>query len=845
MHLLGLSLLLLEYLAFADSASWTVNHPKTLYAWNGTCIWIPCSYKIPGTGHTLENLTVYHNFEYDKRTRDYTGTVLYKNQKAKEFPSRQERVQFLGNDRNNCTLLISPVNVNDTGKLGLRMTSVDNNKWLEAISLNVSERAPPPLIQLPSEIQELQEVTASCFLNFSCSGYKIHLQWSLEGHANTLTFLNVESVSTESRLTFRAQWIHHGKNLTCQLWDPTQQQVLSEETVGLDVKHTPKLEVQVSPREATIREGESVTMTCQVISSHPEYWHVWWLKDGTLLSRERTFSLTLPKVTRQMSGKYQCQAQNAIGSGISEGVDLKVHYAPESSRVQIFPSPAKEGDKVQLICLSQANPLPTNYTWYYNGLEVPGRTNENFEIPKVLIRHAGRYSCLAENSLGPGRVGEEAELVVQYPPQEVITVIQNSAPIREGDSVSLYCTYNSSNPRVTHYSWNIVGFRDHLQPAWLMIQKVAWNAGPVQCSACNKWCSWSPSVNLDVHYAPKDVRVLISPPTEIHSGYRVLLQCDFSSSRPTDVHFFWKKNGIPLKEGRDLRFEAITPEDAGSYHCLVNNSIGQTTSQAWELRVLYAPRGLHVSISPKDGVVEGKTAVLSCEGDANPPIFQYTWFDWNNQDIHHYHQTLKLDPVTVQHSGAYWCQGVNQLGRNHSPPSTLTVHYSAATISRRAAMGVGFFLAILLLAIWGVKLRQTWKRIRSQQGFQENSNGQSFFVRNIKARRTPQAEGPHSLGCYNPVMEDTISYATLHFPLSETNAQRPGGARNPEARGLSPNRDDTVTYSVVQRRQVGDYENVTPEVLEDEGIHYSELIHFGVGERPVAPEGVDYVTLKH
>lgn len=38
---------------------------------------------------------------------------------------------------------------------------------------------------------------------------------------------------------------------------------------------------------------------------------------------------------------------------------------------------------------------------------------------------------------------------------------------------------------------------------------------------------------------------------------------------------------------------------------------------------------------------------------------------------------------------------------------------------------------------------------------------------------------------------------------------------------------------------------MTPEVLEDEGIHYSELIHFGVGERPVAPEGVDYVTLKH
>ena len=41
-----------------------------------------------------------------------------------------------------------------------------------------------------------------------------------------------------------------------------------------------------------------------------------------------------------------------------------------------------------------------------------------------------------------------------------------------------------------------------------------------------------------------------------------------------------------------------------------------------------------------------------------------------------------------------------------------------------------------------------------------------------QARRTPQAERPHSLGCYNPVMEDAVSYATLSFPLGETDTQR-------------------------------------------------------------------------
>lgn len=79
---------------------------------------------------------------------------------------------------------------------------------------------------------------------------------------------------------------------------------------------------------------------------------------------------------------------------------------------------------------------------------------------------------------------------------------------------------------------------------------------------------------------------MINPSFEIHSGHAVLLRCNFSSSRPTDVHFFWEKNGIFLKEGRELSFGSISPEDAGSYSCVASNSIGQSTSKAWELPVL-------------------------------------------------------------------------------------------------------------------------------------------------------------------------------------------------------------------------------------------------------------------
>lgn len=96
-----------------------------------------------------------------------------------------------------------------------------------------------PHIRLPPEIRESKEVTLTCLLNFSCPGYQIRLQWSLEEPGITLTnltTLTTKTVSTQSKLTFQPHWTHHGRNLTCQLWDHKAERIVSEETVLLDVK---------------------------------------------------------------------------------------------------------------------------------------------------------------------------------------------------------------------------------------------------------------------------------------------------------------------------------------------------------------------------------------------------------------------------------------------------------------------------------------------------------------------------------------------------------------------------------------------------------------------------------
>ncbi|XP_012507004.1 PREDICTED: B-cell receptor CD22 isoform X1 [Propithecus coquereli] len=843
MHLLGPWLLLLECLAFSDSHKWSFYHPHTVYAWEGACVWISCKYTTPKS-EDLENVTVYHNAEYSSVTKSYSGTILYRTTKIGEPPSQQERVRFLGGTKNNCSLSISRAHVNDSGRLGLRMMS-KTDRWMEEIHLNVSERPLVPRIRLPPEIRESQEATLTCWLNFTCFGYRTQWQWSLEEEpADPSTSTTATTDLIQSELKFQPQWRHHGKNVTCQLWSDREQRVLSEETVRLDVKHRPKLQITVSPREATVKEGDSVSMTCKVVSSNPEHRTVSWLKDGAPLSVQETPTLTLHPVARNMSGQYSCQASNNLGTSESGKVALEVQYAPEPSTVQILQLPVIEGKTVELMCTSRANPPPTNYTWYHDGKDVPGNTEKTLWIPEVLLSHAGTYSCLAENALGLGQIGPGAELDVQYAPKNVTAVIQNPTPIREGDRVTVSCNYNSSNPRVTRYQWSHRGSWGQQSPGLLVIQKVAWDDKTVTCAACNSWCSWAPPVNLNVHYAPRDVRVLqTNPRPEIHSGHPVVLQCDFSSSRPGEVRFIWKKNGSFLGEGRELSFNSVSPEDAGNYSCSVSNSIGQTASEAWGLQVLYAPRRLRVSMAPGDSVMEGEKAALTCESDANPPVSQYSWFDWNNQNLRHAGRTLRLDPAKVEHSGAYWCRGASRLGVGESPPSTLTVYYSPETIGRRAAVVLGLCLALLILVIFGVKFWRNWKRSQSQQGLQENSSGQSFFVRNKKMRRTPLSEGSHAMGCCNPVMEDGISYAALRFP--ETDTPGTGDAGSSGMQGLRQDGSDAVTYSVVQKRRVGDYENVAPNSPEDEGIHYSELIQFGAGERPRVREDVEYVTLKH
>lgn len=131
---------------YSSANDWTVDHPQTLFAWEGACIRIPCKYKTPLPKARLDNILLFQNYEFDKATKKFTGTVLYNATKTEKDPeselylSKQGRVTFLGNRIDNCTLKIHLIHANDSGNLGLRMTA-GTERWMEPIHLNVSGKA--------------------------------------------------------------------------------------------------------------------------------------------------------------------------------------------------------------------------------------------------------------------------------------------------------------------------------------------------------------------------------------------------------------------------------------------------------------------------------------------------------------------------------------------------------------------------------------------------------------------------------------------------------------------------------------------------------------------------------
>ncbi|XP_026574620.1 B-cell receptor CD22-like [Pseudonaja textilis] len=185
------------------------------------------------------------------------------------------------------------------------------------------------------------------------------------------------------------------------------------------------------------------------------------------------------------------------------------------------------------------------------------------------------------------------KLDVRYAPKDVQLVILNDLPIKEGDTITMNCSFGSSKPNDNWYNW----FKS--DPSTIEYKYSGPNVmtypathGPYntsyECEVCNRvGCTASPVIMLEVFSPPKGVKILQSPEGSIHEPASVCLKCEVEIAKHMDLTFNWYKNEELLDStDHKLVFVKTNPSHSGIYHCEAENNVGRSRSPAFTLHVL-------------------------------------------------------------------------------------------------------------------------------------------------------------------------------------------------------------------------------------------------------------------
>ncbi|XP_026544012.1 B-cell receptor CD22-like [Notechis scutatus] len=391
-------------------------NPKSLVAWTGSCVLIPCqieermhSKKILATSvvwyfQPILNMTLF----------DYVGTVLYNNSRIPNEHANlpgldfQGRVRFVGDlTKGNCSLMITQLQKKDHGTYGIKVTaSVENQTsrqiLYDSATLKVSDLFPNPTLEI-LKCQERWALQVVCSVPSHCPEDPITMNFKgLEKYYLTAETMMMDDGVLRRIVTIQPAARSKKKAITCQLSNKDMKSSITQE---LEMKNCPN-DVQVSVvNNLPIKEGDIVTLNCSVGSSvSGTIWFNWWKMNLHVANfkysslKQLTFPAHFGPVT-----SYKCEACNIYGCTSSPLLTVDIFFAPRE--VNIWRNPGgqiDEGMNVVLHCeVGEANPTNLTYTWYKDGkmilLDSP---HAYLNLTNIDPAQSGSYWCEASNSVG-------------------------------------------------------------------------------------------------------------------------------------------------------------------------------------------------------------------------------------------------------------------------------------------------------------------------------------------------------------------------------------------------------------------------------------------------------------
>ncbi|KAM9310042.1 B-cell receptor CD22 [Pholidichthys leucotaenia] len=162
-------------------------------------------------------------------------------------------------------------------------------------------------------------------------------------------------------------------------------------------------EVKARVHPQRVRAGNTVTLQCE--TSCPLH-RTRWLRNG------HNVTTTKFQAQAEDAGNYSCvvEARELL---YSHPVALDVQYSPLNVSVGVSPAGLlTAGSSVNLTCITDANPVAEDYTWYRYGSKLETGSGRVLSFSPIEVSHTGLYLCQARNSLGE-KNSTEVLLVVE------------------------------------------------------------------------------------------------------------------------------------------------------------------------------------------------------------------------------------------------------------------------------------------------------------------------------------------------------------------------------------------------------------------------------------------------
>ncbi|XP_064642016.1 basement membrane-specific heparan sulfate proteoglycan core protein-like [Lineus longissimus] len=169
---------------------------------------------------------------------------------------------------------------------------------------------------------------------------------------------------------------------------------------------------EMSSASTTVKEGDTVILTCKAIGGNPTAYTYKWYYNMTQIPNLTSKDYRISSIQYNRSGEYRCRAVNYSPGGIADAslkldVLYKAKWDPNLPRLLTVESRPLRPVMFTLHVI--ANPRPTNVTWYHPNHKmatgenfIPAEVNGAYTLSKgsVATPDYGNYIAKVTNSVG-------------------------------------------------------------------------------------------------------------------------------------------------------------------------------------------------------------------------------------------------------------------------------------------------------------------------------------------------------------------------------------------------------------------------------------------------------------